>query len=93
MRALTHSSHVHEAHRVPVDPGDLAQLSNEQFEFLGDCDSGLRHQRRVGAALSPVWRRQAIAIESAPGQRQSSARSRPRVWKSAAISGWAAGKS
>jgi len=40
IRALTHSSHVHESHRVPVDPGDLAQLSNEQFEFLGDAILG-----------------------------------------------------
>lgn len=40
MRALTHSSHVHEAHRVPVEPGALAQLSNEQFEFLGDAILG-----------------------------------------------------
>ena len=40
MRALTHSSHVHEAHRVPVSPGALAQLSNEQFEFLGDAVLG-----------------------------------------------------
>jgi ribonuclease-3 len=39
-RALTHSSHVHETHRVPVDPGELAQLSNEQFEFLGDAILG-----------------------------------------------------
>lgn len=40
MRALTHSSHVHEAHRVPVDPLELPQLSNEQFEFLGDSILG-----------------------------------------------------
>jgi len=40
IRALTHSSHVHESHRVPVAPGDLAQLSNEQFEFLGDAILG-----------------------------------------------------
>src|ERR1700722_5114917 len=40
IRALTHSSHVHESHRVPVDPGELAQLSNEQFEFLGDAILG-----------------------------------------------------
>jgi ribonuclease-3 len=40
VRALTHSSHVHEAHRVPVEPGALAQLSNEQFEFLGDAILG-----------------------------------------------------
>lgn len=39
-RALTHSSHVHESHRVPVDPEALAQLSNEQFEFLGDAILG-----------------------------------------------------
>lgn len=39
-RALTHSSHVHESRRTPVDPGDLAQLSNEQFEFLGDAILG-----------------------------------------------------
>ena len=40
IRALTHSSHVHEAHRIPVDPEALAQLSNEQFEFLGDAILG-----------------------------------------------------
>jgi len=39
-RALTHSSYVHESHRVPVEPGELAQLSNEQFEFLGDAILG-----------------------------------------------------
>lgn len=39
-RALTHSSHVHESQHTPVDPGDLAQLSNEQFEFLGDAILG-----------------------------------------------------
>ena len=37
---MTHSSHVHESHKVPVDPGALAQLSNEQFEFLGDAILG-----------------------------------------------------
>ena len=40
LRALTHSSYVHEARRTPVDPGELAQLSNEQFEFLGDSILG-----------------------------------------------------
>ena len=40
IRALTHSSYVHESHRTPVDPGALAQLSNEQFEFLGDAILG-----------------------------------------------------
>ena len=31
---------MHESHRVPVDPAALAQLSNEQFEFLGDAILG-----------------------------------------------------
>jgi len=40
IRALTHSSYVHETHHNPVEPGELAQLSNEQFEFLGDAILG-----------------------------------------------------
>jgi len=40
IRAFTHSSHVHESRRNPVEPGELAQLSNEQFEFLGDAVLG-----------------------------------------------------
>jgi ribonuclease-3 len=40
IRAFTHSSHVHESRRNPVEPGELAQLSNEQFEFLGDAILG-----------------------------------------------------
>ena len=74
MRALTHSSHVHEAHRVPVDPGDLAQLSNEQFEFLGDAILGFVISEELVRRFPQYGEGEIITVEGAPGQRQSLAR-------------------